>query len=75
MKKLSSLRELFNELEQLAEDQQGHLIGGFAVISGLQMNIFEGDNNCHGGNCSTNCGDSTTNVNCTPVNGSCLQMT
>ncbi|WP_223654327.1 hypothetical protein [Hymenobacter psoromatis] len=76
MKKLSSLRELFNELEQLAEDQQGHLIGGFAVIGGLQMVKFEGTDNCGSSNCTTFCGGgSTTNANCPPINASCLQMT
>ncbi|WP_223654330.1 hypothetical protein [Hymenobacter psoromatis] len=65
MKKLSNLRELFSELEQLAEDQQGHLIGGFAAIGGLQMNIFEGTDNCSGGNCAPGC--KTTNTNCIAI--------
>jgi hypothetical protein len=73
MEKLSKLQELFRELEQLTEDQQGHLIGGFATIGGPQTALFEGDNNCHGGNCATNCGDTTKNGDCVPMNGICLQ--
>jgi hypothetical protein len=62
MKGLSKLQELFGELEQLTEDQQGHLIGGFVTIGGSQTALFEGDNNCNGGNCITGC--NTTNTNC-----------
>ncbi|WP_223654329.1 hypothetical protein [Hymenobacter psoromatis] len=61
MKKLSSLRELFNELEQLAEDQQGHIIGGFAAINTLEIPAIAGDND-HTGNCAVGCG--SANATC-----------
>jgi hypothetical protein len=63
MQKLNKLKELFGQLEQLAEDKQGYLIGGFAMISAPQAELFEGTDNCNGGNCVAACGK-TSNSNC-----------
>jgi hypothetical protein len=65
MEKLSKLQELFGELEQLTEDQQGHLIGGFAILVSTQIADFEGTDNCSGGNCAPGC--NTTNTNCLAI--------
>jgi hypothetical protein len=71
MKGLSKLQELFGELEQLTEDQQGHLIGGFATIGGSQTALFEGDNNCGTNNCTSNCipACAGTNTGCSNASG------
>ncbi|WP_223654331.1 hypothetical protein [Hymenobacter psoromatis] len=63
MEKLSNIQSLFNKLEQLAEDKQGYLIGGFAIISAPKITDFEGADNCNGGNCVSSCGK-TSNSNC-----------
>ncbi|MEO1628685.1 MAG: hypothetical protein AAFV25_26290, partial [Bacteroidota bacterium] len=61
------LNQILAKLEQIEENQQGQLQGGFASLSAgstVKANslIKNGNcktactNNCHGGNCSTSCG-------------------
>lgn len=56
--------------EPLSENNENKLVGGFSVsLSGRGggTNTIT-DNNCHGGNCDTNCGGGQ-NINCNTVSG------
>ena len=58
----SSFSDMLKTLEQLSEDQQGMLVGGFVSMSGISLpELTEPDNdkctnNCNGGNCHSTCG-------------------
>lgn len=64
--KQKTLQELMSSLEQIAETQQGTLVGGFATVGGetsrpitepMDTNVVScPTNNCHGGNCVSGCG-------------------
>ena len=61
--KISSFSDMLKALEQLSEDQQGMLVGGFVSMSGNALSELQEPttnsgctNNCNGGNCVAWCG-------------------
>ena len=61
--KLSFFGNMLKELEEIAEDQQGMLVGGFVSMSGNALSELQDPmdndkctNNCNGGNCVKFCG-------------------
>lgn len=68
----SHLKALIDSVDKMDENSEGHLLGGFVLVSGgaEAQNAGWNDNcNCNcecggNGNCDCNCGCST-NINCT----------